>query len=173
GRHGSRKYGASADARSHSLPIGPLVAPEGPAGVEGHGSNRSRCRLRSALLRADGRSDPEARRQQQRGGTSAPRRAAASVLWTERTRKARRLSRAKAGRAIFLFVHGGSWRGGSARNNAYPAEMFVNAGANFIAVNFVDIKQAGGDLRPMAPQVRNALALGFKESAPLRPRADP
>src|SRR5215475_1331687 len=144
---------------------GPFGCDEGPAGVEGHGSNRSRCRLRSALLRADGRSDPEARRQQQRGGTRAPRRAAASVLWTERTRKARRLSRAKAGRAIFLFVHGGSWRGGSARNNAYPAEMFVNAGANFIAVDFIDINQAGGDLRLMAAQVRSAIAWAYKNAA--------
>src|SRR5262249_56015097 len=51
---------------------------------------------------------------------------------------------------IFLFVHGGSWRGGSARNNAYPAEMFVNAGANFIAIDFIDINQAGGDLPLLA-----------------------
>src|SRR5262249_61623611 len=136
-------------------------------------SRRSESRFRPALSRPDGRPEREARRKQQRGGTRGPRRAAASVLWTGRTRKARRLSRAKAGRAIFLFVHGGSWRGGSARNNADPAEKFVNAGANFIAVHFVDIKQAGGGLRPVAPQVRNALALGFKESAPLRPRADP
>ena len=54
---------------------------------------------------------------------------------------------------IFLFVHGGSWRGGSARNNAYPAEMFVNAGANFIAIDFIDINQAGGDLRLMARHI--------------------
>ena len=66
---------------------------------------------------------------------------------------------------IFLFVHGGSWRGGSARNNAYPAEMFVNAGANFIAIDFIDIKQAGGDLRLMAAQVRSAIAWVYKNAA--------
>ena len=66
---------------------------------------------------------------------------------------------------IFLFVHGGSWRGGSARNNAYPAEMFVNAGANFIAIDFIDIKQAGGDLRAMAAQVRSAVAWVYKNAA--------
>jgi len=66
---------------------------------------------------------------------------------------------------IFLFVHGGSWLGGSARNNAYPAEMFVNAGANFIAIDFIDIKQAGGDLRLMAAQVRSAIAWVYKNAA--------
>src|SRR5215510_2004708 len=66
---------------------------------------------------------------------------------------------------IFLFVHGGSWLGGSARNNAYPAEMLVNAGANFIAIDFMEIKQAGGDLRPMAAQVRSAIAWVYKNAA--------
>src|SRR5262245_3413733 len=66
---------------------------------------------------------------------------------------------------IFLFVHGGSWLGGSARNNAYPAEMFVNAGSNFIAIDFIDIKQAAGDLRLMAAQVRSAIAWVYKNAA--------
>jgi arylformamidase len=65
---------------------------------------------------------------------------------------------------IFLFIHGGSWRGGSARNNAYPAEMFVNAGANFIAIDFIDIKQADGDVRLMAAQVRSAIAWVYKNA---------
>jgi acetyl esterase/lipase len=69
---------------------------------------------------------------------------------------------------IFLFVHGGSWLGGSARNNAYAAEMFVNAGANFIAIDFIDIKQAGGVLRLMAAQVRSAIAWVYKNAALLR-----
>ena len=60
---------------------------------------------------------------------------------------------------IFIFIHGGSWLGGSARNHGYPAEMFVNAGANFIAIDFIQIKEAGGDLRVMARQVRSAQAI--------------
>jgi arylformamidase len=71
----------------------------------------------------------------------------------------------KPNASIFLFVHGGSWRGGSARNNAYPAEMFVNAGANFIVIDFIDIKQAGGDLRLMAAQVRSAIVWVYKNAA--------
>ena len=91
--------GARANARSDPLPIGPVAAPERAAGVDGHGSDRARRRLRSALLRADGRSDPEARRQQQQRSTRAARRAAASILRAERTREARRLPRAQAERA--------------------------------------------------------------------------
>ena len=66
---------------------------------------------------------------------------------------------------IFMFFHGGQWLGGQARNNAYPAEMFVNAGANFIAVDFNNVKEAGGDLRVMATQVRRSIAWVYKNSA--------
>src|SRR5437899_628224 len=66
---------------------------------------------------------------------------------------------------IFLFVHGGSWRGGSARNNAYPAEMFVNGGANFIAIDFMDIGQAGGGLRVMASQQRSAIVVAYENAS--------
>src|SRR5215831_16680404 len=71
----------------------------------------------------------------------------------------------KPNASIFVFVHGGSWRGGAARNNAYPAEMFVNAGANFVAIDFIQIKEAGGDLRVMAAQVRSAIAWIYKNAA--------
>ena len=66
---------------------------------------------------------------------------------------------------IFIFIHGGSWLGGTARNHGYPAEMFVNAGANFIAIDFIQIKEAGGDLRVMAGQVRSAIAWVYKNAA--------
>src|SRR5262249_13921068 len=71
----------------------------------------------------------------------------------------------KSAAPIFVFVHGGAWRGGSARNNAYAAEMFVNAGANFVALDFVQIKEAGGDLRVMAAQVRGAIAWVYRSAA--------
>jgi arylformamidase len=66
---------------------------------------------------------------------------------------------------IFVFVHGGSWRTGAARGNAYPAEMFANAGANFVALDFIQIKEAGGDLRRMAAQVRSAIAWVYRNAA--------
>lgn len=66
---------------------------------------------------------------------------------------------------IFVFIHGGSWLGGTAKNHGYPAEMFVNAGANFVVIDFIQIKQAGGDLRIMAEQVRRAIAWVYKNAA--------
>ena len=44
---------------------------------------------------------------------------------------------------IRIFLHGGAWRGGSAKDSAYPAEMFVTAGAHYIAVDFVSVDKAG------------------------------
>ncbi len=66
---------------------------------------------------------------------------------------------------IFVFIHGGSWLGGTARDHGYPAEMFVNAGANFIAIDFIQIREAGGDLRAMAQQVRSSIAWVFRNAA--------
>jgi arylformamidase len=66
---------------------------------------------------------------------------------------------------IFIFIHGGSWRAETARNHGYPAEMFVHAGANFIAIDFIQIKEAGGDLCVMAEQVRRAIAWVYKNGA--------
>src|ERR1700739_2092301 len=59
---------------------------------------------------------------------------------------------------IFVFIHGGAWLGGAAKDYGYPAEMVVNAGAHYVAVDFVAIREAGGDLGVMAKQVRSAVA---------------
>lgn len=64
----------------------------------------------------------------------------------------------RSGAPIFVFVHGGAWREGDAKDYAFPAEMFVAAGANYIALDFIAIREAGGDLRVMAEQVRRAIA---------------
>ena len=66
---------------------------------------------------------------------------------------------------IEIFIHGGAWRGGSAKDSAYPAEMFVTAGAVFIAVDFVSIDKADGNLMTMADQVRRAVAWVYKNAA--------
>jgi arylformamidase len=66
---------------------------------------------------------------------------------------------------IFVFIHGGAWLGGEAKNYAFPAEMFVNAGAHYVALDFVAIKAANGDLRVMAEQVRRAIAWVYKNAA--------
>jgi arylformamidase len=66
---------------------------------------------------------------------------------------------------IFVFIHGGAWLGGEAKDYAYPAEMFVNAGARLVVLDFISIRQANGDLRPMAEQVRRAIAWTYKNAA--------
>ena len=65
---------------------------------------------------------------------------------------------------IFVYIHGGAWLGGDAKNNAFAAEMFVNAGANFVVLDFIAIKEAAGDLRTMADQVRRAIAWAYKNA---------
>jgi hypothetical protein len=74
-----------------------------------------------------------------------------------------RADRAKA--PIFIFIHCGNWFLGSANNEGYPAEMFVRAGANYIALDFASAKDVGGDLRVMAAQVRRAIAWVYQNAA--------
>lgn len=74
----------------------------------------------------------------------------------------------KTGRAnapIRVFIHGGAWRGGLAKDSAYPAETFVAAGAHYVALDFITVLKAGGSLMPMADQVRRAVAWVYKNAA--------
>jgi arylformamidase len=59
---------------------------------------------------------------------------------------------------INVFIHGGAWRNGAAREHAYAAEMFVNAGAHYVVLDFNAVQEVGGSLLPMADQVRRAVA---------------
>src|SRR5262249_946203 len=59
---------------------------------------------------------------------------------------------------VSVFVHGGAWRAGLAINYAYAAEMFVNAGAHHVVLDFNNVLETGGDLMVMADQVRRAVA---------------
>jgi arylformamidase len=73
-----------------------------------------------------------------------------------------RTSRANA--PIFFFIHGGTWRTGSSRQTAFAAEMFVDHGAHFVAPDFINVIDAGGDLRVMASQVRRAIAWVYRNA---------
>jgi arylformamidase len=66
---------------------------------------------------------------------------------------------------IFVFIHGGRWLFGKAKDYGYPADLFVNAGVNYIALDFIAVDAAKGDLRPMADQVRRAIAWVYKNAA--------
>jgi len=66
--------------------------------------------------------------------------------------------RARSGAPIQIFLHGGAWRSGTAKEWAFPADMFVHRGAHFVVPDFVPVTDAGGDLLAMAEQVRGAIA---------------
>jgi len=59
---------------------------------------------------------------------------------------------------IGIFIHGGAWRAGAARNYAFPAESFLNAGAQFIVLDFDWVQDRQGDLMLISNQVRRAIA---------------
>ena len=65
---------------------------------------------------------------------------------------------------IMIYIHGGAWRNGSAKEFAFPAEMFINAGAHYIVPDFAAVQDAGGNLMVLADQVRRAVAWVFKNA---------
>jgi arylformamidase len=68
---------------------------------------------------------------------------------------------------IFVYIHGGRWLRGSARDYGYPADLFVNAGVNYVALDFIQADAANGDIRQMAEQVRRGIAWVFRNAASL------
>jgi arylformamidase len=65
---------------------------------------------------------------------------------------------------INVFIHGGAWRAGLARNYAFPAELFVRAGAHFVVPDFAAVQDVGGNLMTMADQVRRAVAWVYQNA---------
>jgi arylformamidase len=65
---------------------------------------------------------------------------------------------AQSNAPVHVFIHGGAWRGGFAKDYAFPAETFVRAGAHYLALDFSNVTETNGDLTAMADQVRRALA---------------
>ena len=66
---------------------------------------------------------------------------------------------------IMVFIHGGAWLRGEAKNFAYPAEMLVDAGVNFVVADFAPLNSFDGDLTVMAAQVRRAIAFACRNAA--------
>ena len=65
---------------------------------------------------------------------------------------------------VNVFIHGGAWRSGAAKNYASPAELFVHAGAHFVVLDFAAVQDVGGSLMPMAEQVRRAVAWVYRNA---------
>jgi len=66
---------------------------------------------------------------------------------------------------VFVFIHGGGWRQGDAKGYAFAAEMFRDAGVAYVVPDFAPVTDFGGDLVPMAAQVRRAIAFAYKNAA--------
>ena len=66
---------------------------------------------------------------------------------------------------VMVFIHGGAWRSGLAKDYAFPAEMFLRAGAHYVAPDFSWVQDASGSLLPIADQVRRAVAWTVRNAA--------
>lgn len=66
---------------------------------------------------------------------------------------------------IQIFIHGGAWRAGLAKDFSDAAENFVHNGAHFLVPDFINVIQAGGTLMPMVEQVRRSVAWAYKNAA--------
>ncbi len=66
---------------------------------------------------------------------------------------------------VFVMIHGGAWLSGSAKAYGFAAELFVKAGAHFVAPDFVSVDKANGDLAVMADLVRRAIAWTYQNAA--------
>ena len=73
---------------------------------------------------------------------------------------------------IMIYIHGGAWKGGSSSQVAYMAEVFINAGAHFIAVDFNNVTETDGSIFPMVDQVRRAVAWVYQNAKAFGADAD-
>jgi len=71
-----------------------------------------------------------------------------------------------------IFIHGGAWRGGRSADFALYAEVFVKAGANFVAIDFNNVIETRGDLFAMVDQCRRAVAWTWRNAASFGGNAD-
>jgi arylformamidase len=73
-----------------------------------------------------------------------------------------RTERTKA--PVNIFIHGGAWRLNRAADYAVQAELFVRAGAHHVLVDFCNVDDTGGNLMPLAEQVRRAVAWVYRNA---------
>jgi len=65
---------------------------------------------------------------------------------------------------IHVFLHGGDWRGGVAKDYGFPAEVFVAAGAHFAVPDFAGVQSTGGALAPVVEQIRHAISWIYRNA---------
>ncbi len=65
---------------------------------------------------------------------------------------------------VNVFVHGGAWLSNKAADYAAQAEPLVRAGAHSVIIDFINVKETGGDLMPMYEQVSRAVAWAWRNA---------
>ncbi|HVM82187.1 MAG TPA: alpha/beta hydrolase fold domain-containing protein [Stellaceae bacterium] len=65
---------------------------------------------------------------------------------------------------IHVFIHGGDWRGGAAKDYAFPAEVFVAAGAHFAVADFASMQATNGSLAPLVDQIRHVIGWLYRNA---------
>ena len=76
-------------------------------------------------------------------------------------------------RPVNVFIHGGAWRAGLARDYAFPAEMFVGAGSHFVVLDFNNVLETGGDLMVDGRSGAARRRLGDRQRQAVRRRPSP
>ncbi len=71
----------------------------------------------------------------------------------------------RAAAPVFVFIHGGAWRGGRSKDFVTAAEMFLTAGAHYVVPDFAWVQDVGGSLTVLADQVRRAIAWVYENAA--------
>ena len=66
---------------------------------------------------------------------------------------------------ILIFIHGGTWRFGVAADNAFAADMYVNAGINFVVPDFSSVEDFDGSLEALVAQLQQAVKWVFVHAA--------
>src|SRR5262245_2823265 len=64
-----------------------------------------------------------------------------------------------------IFIHGGSWRSGRSSQFTLYAEPYVRSGANFVVLDFTNVRETNGDILPMVEQCRRAIAWVYRNAA--------
>ncbi|MEO5661414.1 MAG: alpha/beta hydrolase, partial [Polaromonas sp.] len=65
---------------------------------------------------------------------------------------------------IAVFIHGGAWRTGRARDYAFAAPLLVRAGAHLVVPDFAAVQDVEGSLEIIAGQLRRALCWVYRHA---------
>jgi arylformamidase len=65
---------------------------------------------------------------------------------------------------LHVFIHGGTWRVGTADEFAFVAEPFIDAGAHAVIVDFSPVEEAPEGLATLVRQVREAVAWVYRHA---------